>query len=91
VERLLRAQKREIPPALRILELNLDHPLVKSVERLELVEPGSERGREWMELIHEQALLAEGSPIQDPAQFAKKLTRLMTTAAEHELAAQAGS
>jgi molecular chaperone HtpG len=91
VERMLRAQKRDIPPTRRILELNLEHPLVKSIERLELVDPGSERARGWMELIHEQALLAEGSPIEDPAQFAKKLTRLMTAAAEHELSLHGGA
>jgi molecular chaperone HtpG len=41
--------------------------------------------RDWLELLYDQALLAEGSPIEDPAGFAKKLTRLLTTAAEHEL------
>jgi HSP90 family molecular chaperone len=38
-----------------------------------------------MELLHDHALLAEGSPIEDPAAFAKRLTRLLTSAAEHEV------
>jgi molecular chaperone HtpG len=86
IERLLRAQKREMPGQRRILELNLAHPLVKSVTALDEREPGSERVRDWLELLYDQALLAEGSPIEDPAGFAKKLTRLLTTAAEHDLA-----
>jgi molecular chaperone HtpG len=86
IERLLRAQKREMPSQRRILELNLEHPLVKSVTVLDEREPGSERVRDWLELLYDQALLAEGSPIEDPAGFAKKLTRLLTTAAEHDLA-----
>jgi len=85
VERLLRAQKRELPPVRRILELNLAHPLVQSIERLEAKEPGSARVVEWMELLYDQALLAEGSPIDDPAAFAKRLSTLMTSAAEHDL------
>jgi molecular chaperone HtpG len=67
------------------LELNLDHPLVKSVNALDTREPGSPRVKEWMDLLHDHALLAEGSPIEDPAAFAKRLTRLLTSAAEHEL------
>ncbi len=87
IERLLRQQKRDVPSARRILELNLTHPLVKSVTELDEREPGSERVREWLELLHDQALLAEGSPIEDPAGFAKNLTRLLTRAAERELSA----
>jgi len=89
IERLLRAQKRDLPPTRRILELNLSHPLVKSIASLEEREPGSERVREWTEMLYDQALLAEGSPIDDPAAFAKRLTSLMTVAAEHEIATRA--
>jgi molecular chaperone HtpG len=85
VERLLRSQNKDVPASPRILELNLDHPLVKSVNALDTREPGSPRVKEWMELLHDHALLAEGSPIEDPAAFAKRLTRLLTSAAEHEL------
>lgn len=84
IERLLRAQGRELPKAQRILELNLDHPLLKNLQRLEETSPGSERVQEWMHLIHDQAVLAEGSPLEDPAAFAKRLTKLFTTASEKE-------
>ncbi len=86
IERLLRAQQKDVPAPRRILEVNLEHPLVKRVSALGEREPDSERVRDWFELIYDQALLAEGSPIEDPAGFAKKLTRLLTEAAEHELA-----
>lgn len=85
IERLLRAQKKDVPATRRILELNLSHPLVKNVAALEEREPGSERVRAWTELLYDQALLAEGSPVEDPAAFARRLTTLMTAAAEHEL------
>jgi molecular chaperone HtpG len=82
IERMLRAQGRELPKAQRILELNLEHPLLKNVQRLEEASPGSEQVQEWMHLIHDQAVLAEGSPLEDPAAFAKRLTKLFTTASE---------
>jgi len=83
IERLLRAQKKDVPTAPRILELNLEHPLIRSVRRIDERDPGSAAAREWFELLYDQALLAEGSPIEDPAGFAKRLTRLLTSAAEH--------
>ncbi|HET9953087.1 MAG TPA: molecular chaperone HtpG [Polyangiaceae bacterium] len=85
LERLFKAQKRDLPASRRILELNLNHPLVKSVTALNARESSSPRVKEWLELIYDQALLAEGSPIEDPAAFAKKLTRLFSEAAAHEL------
>ena len=82
IERLLRAQGRELPKTQRILELNLEHPLLKNLQRLEEASPGSEQVQEWMHLIHDQAVLAEGSTLDDPAGFAKRLTKLFTTASE---------
>ena len=32
---------------------------------------------EWMEVLYDQALIAEGSPVDDPAKFAKRLTSLL--------------
>ncbi len=84
IERMMRAQGHKLPKAARILELNLEHPLLKNLQRLEDSAPGSERVEEWMRLIYDQALLAEGSPIEDPAAFAKRLTKLFTAASEKE-------
>lgn len=86
IERLIRAQGRELPKSQRILELNLEHPLLKNLQKLEDAAPGSERVQEWMHLVYDQALLAEGSPIEDPAAFAKRLTKLFTSASEKEAA-----
>ncbi|MDF3065952.1 MAG: Chaperone protein HtpG [Polyangiaceae bacterium] len=86
IERLIRAQGRDLPKSQRILELNLEHPLLKNLQKLEDSSPGSERVQEWMHLIYDQALLAEGSPIEDPAAFAKRLTKLFTSASEKEAA-----
>ncbi len=72
IERMMRAMNQEVPKSKRILEVNASHPLVKKVAALE----GDER-RDAIELLYDQALVAEGSPVPDPARFAKLLTTLM--------------
>jgi molecular chaperone HtpG len=85
LERLMRASGRELPKTRRVLELNLEHPLIQKVAELEAREPGSARVADWIELVYDQALLAEGSPPDDPAEFARRLSRVMTAAAAQEL------
>lgn len=91
MERLLRAHDREVPEVKRILELNPAHPLIASLERLHAKDGKSERVKEWIEALYDQALLAEGSPVDDPAAFARRMTALLTDAAAREVAASGGS
>lgn len=85
IERLMRAQQLDAPISKRILELNLDHPVMRNLAQLDEQQPGSERVQDWVHMIYEQALVAEGSPLQDPAAFAQRLSRLMSSAAKAEL------
>lgn len=79
IERLLRAQQHEdIPPQKRILELNPKHPLIEAVHKISADD--SDAANDWISLIYDQALLAEGSPIADPPRFAKRFTQLMQAA-----------
>jgi molecular chaperone HtpG len=80
MERLLRATDKNAPKTKRILEVNPDHPLVKNLEKLCERDPESAKLAEWMELLFDQALLAEGSPVEDPARFATRLTALLEEA-----------
>jgi molecular chaperone HtpG len=60
--------------------MNPDHPLVKNLERLVERDPESAKLGDWIELLFEQALLAEGSPVEDPTRFATRLTALLQDA-----------
>jgi molecular chaperone HtpG len=80
IERMLRARQLEIPPNRRILEINAEHPIVVGLGALALREPESERVAEYVELLYDQALLAEGSPVDDPAKFARRVSELMVLA-----------
>jgi molecular chaperone HtpG len=66
-----------VPPQKRALELNPDHPLVKRLMDEHAKDPKAAGFGDLVELLHGQALLAEGSPLPDPAKFAKLLSRIM--------------
>ena len=74
LRRVLEAVGQQAPTAKPVLELNMDHHLVKYLEK---------RGEaaEFDELalvIHDQALLAEGAQLTDPGAFVQRLNRLWT-------------
>ncbi len=78
VERLLRERGRAVPKVQRTLEVNGGHPLVKHLERL--VEKGapSDDIDALIDVLFGQALITEGSPLEDPNLFAQNLTRLLS-------------
>ncbi|HVY60088.1 MAG TPA: molecular chaperone HtpG, partial [Planctomycetota bacterium] len=88
MERLLRAYDKDAPVQKRVLELNPAHPVVESLEKLHAKDPKSTRVTDWIELLYDQALIGEGSPIEDPGAFARRVTSLLGEAVARE--AQAG-
>ncbi len=80
MERLLRAAGQDVPETKRILELNPQHELVKVMFDLYKENPSDPRLEEYSELLLDQALLTEGSPIADPVKFSKLVAKLMVKA-----------
>lgn len=80
VEKMLRSAGKGIPRGKRDLELNPAHPAVKRLAALAAEKKDDADLREWVLLLHDQALLAEGSPLEDPSAFAKRLGTLMSRA-----------
>ncbi len=75
MERLMREMHGEgMPTPKRILELNAEHPVVA---RLETLRGSGESLDDLARLLHGQALIAEGSPLPDPAGFARLVTDLL--------------
>ena len=72
MERMMRAMNQEVPHEKRTLEINASHPLVVKMKGL-----SGDELRDAVELLYDQALIAEGSAIPDPARFTKLLTALM--------------
>lgn len=89
MQRVMRAINKDAAPAVaRTLELNPDHPLVAAMKRLFEKSPDSPKMQEFSEMLFDQALLTEGSPLPDPLLFAKRTASLMTFCAEQEASAE---
>ena len=72
MERMLRAMNQEVPHEKRTLEINAAHPLVTKMKGL-----SGDELKDAVELLYDQALIAEGTALPDPARFTKLLTALM--------------
>ncbi|MCL2076009.1 MAG: molecular chaperone HtpG [Betaproteobacteria bacterium] len=71
--RILKAAGQNAPEVKPILEINPSHPVV-----LRLKEEES-RFDDWSALLFEQAVLAEGGQLEDPAGFIKRMNDLILT------------
>ena len=76
----MRHAGQETPPRKRILELNPTHPLIARLGELFRSDASSPRIKDWCDLLHGQALLAEGSSLPDPARFGRLVSDLMLAA-----------
>ena len=70
LERLLKSAGQDVPDNKRVLEINPRHPLLARVKDSEQID-------DWAQLLYDQALLAEGGQLEQPAQFVQRLNRLL--------------
>jgi molecular chaperone HtpG len=73
--RVLKAVGQDAPAQKPILEINLDHPLVKRLES----ETDDGKFNDMGMILLDQAQLAEGGQLDDPAAFVGRLNKLMMT------------
>lgn len=69
--RILQAAGQNVPTSKPILEVNIGHPML---QRLNAEETHFD---DWATVLFDQALLAEGGQLDDPATFVKRVNQLM--------------
>ena len=69
LERLLKAAGQEVPQSKRILELNVEHPMIKFMDHMQ----DEQQFGNWASMLFEQSILAEGGKLDDPAGFVKRM------------------
>lgn len=67
---MLKQMGQEVPETKPILEINPSHPLIKRLEN-------SEQFDDLAKVIFDQALLAEGGQLEDPAGYLKRVNELL--------------
>ncbi|EGQ63113.1 heat shock protein HtpG [Acidithiobacillus sp. GGI-221] len=73
MQQLLKQAGHELPSSKPTLEVNPRHPMLLRIEQ----EKDDTRFAEWSALLLDQAILAEGGQLEDPAGFVARLNQLM--------------
>ncbi|HEY5102586.1 MAG TPA: molecular chaperone HtpG, partial [Steroidobacteraceae bacterium] len=73
MRRVLAAAGQKAPDSKPVLELNVTHPIVKYLDS----ESNAEQFAQLAQLLYDQASLAEGGQLQNPAEYVQRLNRLL--------------
>ena len=76
-ERIMQAFGQDVSHTPRILELNPKHELLERLLAMHQADKKDETIGDYIDLLYDQALIHEGSPVKDPARFTQLVTRLM--------------
>ena len=74
LQRMMAATGQNMPSAKPVFEINPEHALVKKLKD----QADDEVFKEWSEVLFDQALLAEGGQLEDPASFVKRINKLLS-------------
>jgi molecular chaperone HtpG len=77
--RMLKAAGQSAPESKPILEINPNHPLVT---RLKYEDAAGPRFGDWAHILFDQAMLAEGGSLSDPAAFVKRMNEMLLAGAK---------
>lgn len=76
MQRILQAAGQQVPSTKPIFEINPEHALVKRLHNLN----DDEQFAEWVIVLFEQAVLAEGGQLDNPADFVSRVNKLLVMA-----------
>ncbi len=75
MQRIFKEAGHALPSTKPILEINPDHPIVKKLNS----EKSKKKFADWSDILFDQAMLAEGGQLEDPAGFVAKLNDMLVT------------
>ncbi|HAO99649.1 MAG TPA: molecular chaperone HtpG, partial [Fibrobacteres bacterium] len=77
LERILKMTNQKVPDSKRILEINPDHPIIQKLNGIFEADSTNPKLADWYGVLVDQALLAEGSPIPEPAAYVSKVNKFL--------------
>jgi molecular chaperone HtpG len=78
MQRIMKEAGHAMPSSKPFLEINPDHPIVKKMD----AEKSKKKFDDWSDILFDQALLAEGGQLEDPASFVAKLNKMLVSIAK---------
>jgi molecular chaperone HtpG len=76
MQRILQAAGQKVPTTKPVFEINPEHALIKRLHGI----ADDSRFAEWVVMLFEQALLAEGGQLDNPADFVNRVNKLLLEA-----------
>ena len=73
MKRILEAAGQAVPESKPTLEINPSHPLIQRLDS----EADEARFGDLTLILMDQAMLAEGTPLEDPASYVSRLNKLL--------------
>lgn len=80
MEKIMKAMGQNFPAVKRVLEINPEHAIIKRLHELYSQNGDSEDLKSVVNLIYDQAVLAEGGELADPASFSASLSKVISKA-----------
>ncbi len=80
MEKLLKASGQKAPEVKRVLELNVNHPVLPKIKALFEKDKDSEKLKDYSSLLLDMAVIGEGGKVENPSQFSKMVGELMSEA-----------
>ncbi len=77
IEEMMRRMGQEVPKREKVLELNPEHAVVKKVQALYKADKKDPMVGTLTKLLYDQAVIASGAKIDDPAAFAARLNEVL--------------
>ncbi len=76
MQRILQAAGQQVPASKPIFEINPDHVLIKRIHGIE----DDVKFEQWINVLYEQSLIAEGGQLDNPADFVRRVNNLLIEA-----------
>ncbi len=80
MEKILKASGQDVPKTKRVLELNMDHPLIAKIKALYEKDKDAPALKDYTDLLLDMAVISEGGKLDNPSRFGKVIGDLMAGA-----------
>ncbi len=80
MEKILKSSGQEVPDQKRVLELNIEHPVLEKFKSLMETDTTNPVLKDYSELFLDMAVISEGGKVDNPSRFSKMIGDLMSDA-----------
>jgi molecular chaperone HtpG len=77
MEKILKSAGQKLPENKRVLELNMDHPVMEKIRGMFEADKNDPKLSDYIHLLFDLAVIGEGGKLDDPSKFSKLIGDLM--------------